>query len=196
MGGCTQIIQLLSEIKGSLADSGSSNLMIALVAAGGTVAGVLVGGVFQYLLQRAQSKSQAFQIKSQLKAEIISKQRQEWMESIRNAAKDIISEFDLVYNLSLSQSKPAEEEIKTLFLSTSKSAALIELKLNPEKPSQKSVINSLYELQIHLQRHSRNLVLENDEIYDELRKKFKCCLVELFRQTWCRIKELEGIEAT
>jgi hypothetical protein len=196
MEGTTQIIQLLSEIKGSLANAGSSNLMIALVAAGGTVAGVLVGGIFQYLLQRGQSKAQGNQLKNQLKAEIISKQRQEWMESIRSAAKDLIAEFDLIYNLVSGQMGPAKEEIKSLFLTTSRNAALIELKLNPEKSTQKAVIDSLLELQMHLQRHTQRPTREDDAVYNELRTKFKGSLVALFRQTWFRIKKLEDIQAT
>ena len=191
MDESTQIINLLSDIKNQLGDGGISNIKVALIASGGVLAGSLLTGLFQYFNSKLSSTKEYYRIQTQLKAEIISRQRQEWMDSIREAAKDLLAEYDLVYNL-ISDKSGNQAEIIKLFLSTSKNAIFIDLKLNIAKPKQKSVADSMLKLQMHLQKHDKMQSADDDDIYQKLREDFIYSLTSLFSETWQRIKTLEG----
>jgi len=169
----------------------SSGLVTALVGMTGVVVGSLVSGTFQLLGGRASAKNERAKLDSQLKAEIISKQRQQWMDSVREAAKDMLTEYDLIYSF-LQSGKATQERINELFFSSMTKANLIELMLNPEKANQQTVVTALLSLQTVLQCHAQKPTSDNDKSYNDARNTFKSSLQTLFRETWLKIKALEA----
>lgn len=94
MNDSAQIIQLLSEIKTSLLESDNVTLLVAFVGMVGVVVGTLFTGLFQMISSRIAAKNEQEKLLTQIKTEVITKQRQEWMDSVRNAAKDLLAEYD------------------------------------------------------------------------------------------------------
>ena len=127
MEGTELIISLLSDIKAQLSEGdGVSKMTIAIIAAGGALAGTLITSVFQFLNGKEAAKNERSKLDTQLKAELVSKQRQEWMDSVREKAADLLAEYDHVFGLltdsdGQNQESPASDNqnikaVKHLFL--------------------------------------------------------------------------------
>ncbi|WP_417552234.1 hypothetical protein [Marinomonas fungiae] len=192
MEGTELVISLLSDIKAQLGEGdGVSKMTIAFIAAGGALAGTLITSIFQLLNGKVAAENERLKLDAQLKAELISKQRQEWMDSVREKAADLLAEYDHVFGLLTDSDGQNQEQLNKLHLSTARNAVFIQLKLNPKKDAQKAVIDSIESLLMLLQyvMHKPN---ENHEAdYDRCRKQYIQSLNDLFSHTWQRIKRLE-----
>ena len=70
MEGTELIISLLSDIKAQLSEGdGVSKMTIAIIAAGGALAGTLITSVFQFLNGKEAAKNERSKLDTQLKAE-------------------------------------------------------------------------------------------------------------------------------
>lgn len=192
MEGTELIISLLSDIKSQVADGdGFSKMAIALIAAGGALAGTLITSIFQLLNARVAAKNERLKLDAQLKAELVSKQRQEWMDSVREKAADLLAEYDHVFGLLTDREGQNQEQLNNLHLSTARNAVFIQLKLNPNKDAQKAVIDSIESLLLLFQYTMRRPDENHEAAYNRLRKQYIRSLNDLFSHTWQRIKRLE-----
>lgn len=197
-----EIVNILKEIHSAVVNGGSTEIITSLIAVIGTLGGVLLGGIFQHYASKrnmqfeqnrlklqieADRKKQEFQIK----AEVISKQRQQWMDSLRVASKDLLAEFDMVYNF-VSLKQGSQQEINELFKSSMAKAVFINLMLNPGKKEQKRITDVIEKTQNHIYAHSKRQSPEDDETYTELRTELLKSLTDLFTITWQRVKSLEN----
>ena len=112
-----QTIQLLSEIKSAIQASAGSKYTIALIASASGILGASIPAVIQYLNNKSNQKNEQDKMTLQIKTEIVTKQRQEWINSIRTAAIDLLAEFNLVYNhvSGRTEKKDLEEQAKIWF---------------------------------------------------------------------------------
>lgn len=192
MEGTELIISLLSDIKTQLSGgAGVSKMTIAFIAAGGALAGTLITSVFQLLNARVAANNERSKLNAQLKAELVSKQRQEWMDSVREKAADLLAEYDHVFGLLTDTMGQNQEQLNKLHLSTARNAVFIQLKLNPKKDAQKAVIDSIESLLVLFQYVMHKPDQNHDAEYDKCRKKYIQSLNDLFSHTWQRIKRLE-----
>lgn len=187
----TQILLALNDIRSSVSEEQISNITIALIAALAAIAGSLVTALFQHINLKHSNKSALDKLNFQLKAEIISKQRQEWMDSVRDSAANLLAEYDHVYGLIIDHGTDNQPRITELHLSTSRKAILIRLKLNPNKPVQKDVIDAIDSMAMLFHYASFKKDENHDHQYDLLRKKYLNSLNILFEETWGSIKRLE-----
>ena len=192
MEGTELIISLFSDIKAQLSEGdGVSKMTIAIIAAGGALAGTLITSVFQFLNGKEAAKNERSKLDTQLKAELVSKQRQEWMDSVREKAADLLAEYDHVFGLLTDSDGQNQEQLNKLHLSTARNAVFIQLKLNPNKDTQKAVIDAIESL-LMLFQYVMHKPDENHEAdYDRCRKQYIKSLNDLFSHTWQRIKRLE-----
>ena len=186
-----EVISLLNEIKGSLSSDNISALAVALIAAGAALSGTLITSLFQYLNSKKSAQHDLNKLNVQIKAELISKQRQEWMDTIREKAADLLAEYDHVYGLMTDKEYNNQERLHELHLSTARNAIYIQLKLNPKKDPQKEVIDSIESMLMFFQYVMHKPDENHDIDYDRCRKKYISSLNKLFSNTWQRIKRLE-----
>lgn len=185
-----QILLTLNEISSNINGEQLSAISIALIAALAAIGGSFVTALFQYLNSKRTSESELEKLKIQLKAEIISKQRQEWMDSVRESATNLLAEYDHVFGL-IQDKNDNQEKINELHLSTSRNAIFIELKLNPNKPEQKAVTDSIASMSNLFHRITLKTEENPSDSYDRLRKQYISALNTLFDETWRTIKNLE-----
>ncbi len=186
-----EVISLLKEIKGSLRGIDISALSVALIAASSALAGTIITSIVQFLSSKTTSRNDLNKLTTQLKAELVSKQRQEWMDSIREKAADLLAEYDHVFELLTNKHYNNQDLLNQLHLSTSRKAIFIQLKLNPTKEPQKDVIDSIENLLLLFQSIMHDPSTSYDSDYDKCRIKYISSLNELFSNTWQRIKRLE-----
>ncbi|WP_449286468.1 hypothetical protein [Marinobacter sp. PE14] len=192
MEGTELIISLLSDIKAQLSEGdGVSKMTIAIIAAGGALAGTLITSIFQFLNGKEAAKNERSKLDAQLKAELVSKQRQEWMDSVREKAADLLAEYDHVFGLLTDSDGQNQEQLNKLHLSTARNAVFIQLKLNPKKDAQKAVIDSIESLLMLFQYVMHKPDDNHAADYDRCRKQYIKSLNDLFSHTWQRIKRLE-----
>lgn len=192
MEGTELIISLLTDIKGQLSGGdGVSKMTVAFIAAGGALAGTLITSIFQLLNANVAAKNELSKLDAQLKAELVSKQRQEWMDSLREKAADLLAEYDHVFGLLTDAGGQNQEQLNKLHLSTARNAVFIQLKLNPEKDAQKAVIDSIESLLMLFQYVMYKPDENHEADYDRCRKVYIQSLNDLFSHTWQRIKRLE-----
>lgn len=186
-----EILALLAEIKTKMGEDNLSDLAVALIAAGGVLAGSLVTSIFQLITVKRSEKSDLVKLNTQLKAELISKQRQEWMDSVREKAADLLAEYDRVYAILTGKSYNNQDLLDKLYLSSSRNAVFIQLKLNPKKEKQKAVIDAIENLLMLFQCAMSKPDENHDKAYAEGREKYISSLNELFSETWQKVKNME-----
>jgi flavodoxin len=187
-----QIIQLLTEIKSILQMSGGSKYMIAIIAASSGILGASIPAIFQYFNTKNTQQSERDKIKIQIRTEIVTKQRQEWVDSIRMSAKDLLAEFNLIFNhmKGLTEKKNLEEQSK-IFFGMQQKMFLIELYLNPDNPKHESATKALHQLYEALVEFNKDHSDANEETYNQSLDDFKVKLVAVFREAWGKIKDLQ-----
>jgi len=132
-----QILVALNEISSTVNGEQISAITIALIAALAAIGGSFVTALFQYLHSKRSTESEFDKLKIQLKAEIVSKQRQEWMDSIRESATNLLAEYDHVFGLITDKTKDNQLKLNELHLSTSRNAIFIELNSIQKKQNKK-----------------------------------------------------------
>lgn len=186
-----EIISILQDIQSSLGENGTTNITIALIAASSALAGGIITSIIQYLTTKHTEKSNIDALNIRLKAELVSKQRQEWMDSVRENAANLLAEYDHVFALITDKTQNNQDKLNELHLATARKAIYLQLKLNPKKPVQKTFIDSLEKLLMLFQYAMFKPDEDHSKTYDDCRKSYIKNLNELFEQTWKRIKNLE-----
>lgn len=201
------VVRSLDDIKSLLAKQQGSGLITATVGLAGVVGGALVTMLGQHLNARFTSKQDRRKQLSQLRhdrakarfeltADIVSRQRQQWMDSIRDAASQLIADLDLARHLILAPGGMTEEQIAAryaeLFMSAQTRTLLVLLKLNPGKPTQREVSDALMALHDFVSAQALGVAIANQNAaYAAARLRLVTALQALFGETWQRIKALE-----
>jgi hypothetical protein len=187
-----EVVRLLTEIKRALEGGAGSKYWIAAIAAGSGILGAAIPAIFQFLNNRNTSRLEKDKFLTGIKAELIVKQRQEWINSIRNTANELIAEFNLVYNYADGTiKKPDQADFTKLYFEIRKKSYLLELYLNPNKPKQKRVVEALENINIALHIYCKDCSKENDTKYNDAHKELMNALIEVIGEAWQKIKKIE-----
>lgn len=181
-----EVVKLLNEIKIVLEGQGGLKYWPAIIGMFGVIIGALVTGSIQFRIAKINQSND----ERKIRADIVTKQRQEWMDSIRDAAVQLFLAWDIIYNAKTTNRISDQDKDKAV-LDALTNASIIRLKLNIEKDTSKH----LYQKIVNLHK----LVLTgNDLPQDEYRKQYlfdKAILegvfTELFNETWDKIKALK-----
>lgn len=196
-----EVLSLLQEIHKEVSSRDSGTLM-TLIGVGGTLLGTTITGLIGWWSRRDALASQRLTFEQQLaaeqsritleiKSEIVTKQRQQWMDRIRECSSTVIAQYDMACNYLADQRERVDQQtMDALLQNAQEKTNFIVLMLNPDKPEQKEVRDSIEALQLHLQRRSRGGKADDSE-YARLRTAVFDSLTSLFRLTWEKIKNLE-----
>jgi len=181
-----EILAVLNEINTTLKSAGSAWLPAAFALAG-ALGGATVVGYWQHKSSKLNVDSQEKSHELGIRAELISKQRQEWMDKIRDTCKVFLSEYDVLIS-NIEDKSLTQEDINRLYKSASENGSLIILMLNPEKKLQKKVIDIIHDIQNVLGLEDQSKI---DGEYDRLRDDLLDSLSKVFRVTWRKIKKVK-----
>ena len=190
MINCPEVIDTLNAIKQMLGATSNDKYMVAVVGLAGVLVGALSNGLFQIISARLASEKEHQKLHIQLRADVITKQRQEWMDSVRDVAKDLFAAYDILYHKHSGYPVPPNDSRQALYDTFAKSS-LIELKLNAEKPTQKTIIDSMKKLQVIIEKMTAQNRHEYEKEYLETKDEMKNNMVALFQETWTKIKNLQ-----
>jgi hypothetical protein len=179
-------LTLLKEIKASISDGPYTKYIIAAFG----MIGIILGQGIQLLIAKVNASHDRDKQKIALRAEIITKQRQEWMDSIRDAATEFLVACDTIYNSKTSPTLLSDDQKIESALKALSKVHYIELKLNKDKPLQGNSIHSMRALHNVLNSDFKTINLFS-VAYQKASSKFKDDLVAMFHETWGRIKNLE-----
>src|SRR6266852_5564755 len=98
MISCPEVVDALVAIKQMLDAASNEKYLVAVVGLAGVLIGALSNGLFQIISARLSSAKEHQKLQTQLRADIITKQRQEWMDSVRDVAKDLFAAYDILYH--------------------------------------------------------------------------------------------------
>lgn len=186
------VVQLLTEIKNAIEGTAGSKYLIAIIAASSGILGASIPTIIQFFANRRLAENEKERLILQIKADVITRQRQTWIDSIRNTAKDLIAEFNKVYNLADGSAKAiTKEEFDKLHFEVRQKMAYIELHLNPNKPEQKAIVDAMNSVNNALHRYAINRSEEHDAQYSQAMDKLASSLIVVFGLTWKKIKNLE-----
>ena len=180
-----EILKNLVEIKEILSTK-SSEWMPAVFA----LLGVFIAGLWQFLNTKINLKALNLSKELEIKSEIISKQRQQWMDQIRKVSAEFLAEYDVIV-CDMGKDLITQEEHDVLYKSANAKGNLITLMLNPNKESQKSAMQALTKIQSIVNVYEQKGIDVALKEYDEVRDKFAKELLTIFGETWKQIKRLE-----
>ncbi len=186
-----EAIKLLTEINAALHEQGFVKYFTPIIGMLGVVVGATLTGLFQYFNNRQILRSERDKINLQIKSEIITKQRQEWMDSIRESAVEFLSNCDLVMDHIANSGRPNEVDYYNAYFAATKNYHLLALKLNTRKPDQKHVIDLMVEVHSCMRIPNENEIKIFKHDYNEKQENFRIALTDLFNQTWDKIKEIK-----
>ena len=161
-----EILKNIIEIK-EILSSKSSEWMPAIF----TLLGVFVAGLWQFLNTKINLKAQNQSKELEIKTEIISKQRQQWMDQIRITSSELLSEYDVIVG-DMDKNLKTQEEHSALYKSASRKGNLIALMLNPNKKSQKHATLALLQIQSIVDIYEQQGVEAALKEYDVVRNIF------------------------
>ena len=190
MISCPEVVDALVAIKQMLDAASNEKYLVAVVGLAGVLIGALSNGLFQIISARLSSAKEHQKLQTQLRADIITKQRQEWMDSVRDVAKDLFAAYDILYHKHSGYPVPPDDS-RQAFYDTLAKSSLIEMKLNAGKPTQKAIIDSMKKLQAIIEKMTAQNHHEFDGPYRETKDEMKNNLVALFQETWAKIKNLQ-----
>lgn len=190
MINCPEVVDTLNAIRQMLGSTSDEKYMIAVIGLAGVLVGALSNGLFQIISARQTSEKERQKLQTQIRADVITKQRQEWMDSVRDVAKDLFAAYDILYHKHSGYPVPPDDSRQALYDTFAKSS-LIELKLNAEKPTQKAIIDSMKKLQGIIEKMTSQNRHEFEKAYFEAKDEMKNNLVALFQETWKKIKNLQ-----
>jgi len=178
-----EILPILLEIKKILANS-TPVWVTTLIATSGTLLGVAFTSIAQYMNNKASNKAVKEAKELEVKSHVVSKQRQEWMDTLRENSASFLAAMDSYLEGEGSQSLDKEEELQ-IYQKFCQKGTLLVLMLNPNKDEQKNAIDTIQGI--------LGVMGENypETKYDELRDQLLSQLQKIFEETWRQIKSME-----
>ncbi len=182
-----EILSVLNDINSGLKDT-SPAWIAALIGVVGAISGAFVMGYWQYKSTKNNNLTERDNKRLEIKAEIITKQRQEWMNELRNTCKTLLSAIDLLvenYDETLS-----DNEYNALYRSYSENGTLMILMLNSKKKKQRRAIDLIHKIQNVFSDKNRSKE-DVDNLYGPLRDSLLIEFEKIFQKTWKKISCLE-----
>ena len=190
-------LELLQEIARNT--SRVSPLYVAVVAGGSAVAGALVTALLSFLGIRLTVKSQSEIEQLKLHATIVSAERLRWLQDIRSRLSSVYAKMDMQFNLLQRPALPSmysarQQELDTLSAQIMEQSNIIYLMLNPAKPAQATLRDSLQLAQKFLLAHFAQLEQAKSEssftAYQQIKQGAFDALTSIGTETWRQVKEL------
>jgi hypothetical protein len=185
----TEILSTLNEIK-TLLENSSPTWIPALLTMTGTLLGGIVAGFWQYKNSQLNMKQLSDTKRFEVHSEVVSKQRQQWMDQLRRTAAEFLAEYDVIVSDFTKNEKSKKEHAK-LYQSTNEKGNLMFLMLNPDKPDQKTAMQALANMQTIVGIQEKEGGLAAQEKYDEYRDALGQALLKVFNKTWKKIKNFD-----
>lgn len=179
--------------------SSGFSVWVALITGAAGVLGAFAGAIASYLVARAKSKSDLELETKRLSANVISTERLRWLQDIRQRLSTLFQQLDLQYNMLKRPVAPGLAPTTQLQLDEMSSEVMgqcnmITLMLNPAKPDQAALSNSLQgSLQfMHLvfQQASTGTRTFNDAQYSTYKQAAFDAMTRLGVDTWKQVKSL------
>lgn len=180
--------------------SSNSSLQVAWVAGGSAVAGALSTAVLSYFGIRHTIKSQYAIEQQKLQATIVSAERLRWLQDIRARMADVYAKMDMQFNLlqrpiSAPSQAARQKELDDLSREIMAQVNIIHLMLNPEKPAQAKLRNSLQLNQKFLSAHfsdPQQATTKNSHLgYQQIKQGAFDALTQIGVETWRQVKALQ-----
>lgn len=190
-------LELLQQIAENTANGYAMH--IAWVAGGSAVAGALLTALLSYFGIRHTVKSQYVIEQQRLQATIVSAERLRWLQDIRARLADVYSKMDMQFNIlqrPVSESDPSmkQKELDELSKEIMTQVHIIHLMLNPEKPAQAKLRDSLHSNQTFLSAHFMQPEQAKTEssfiAYQKIKQDAFDALTEIGTETWRQVKAL------
>lgn len=191
-------IELLQQIAENTSDG--SPLRVALVAGGSAVAGALLPALLSYFGIKHTIKSQHEIERQRLRATLVSAERLRWLQDIRSRLAEVYADMDMQFNLlqrtvSEPQRSMRQAELDQLSKGIMLQVNIIYLMLNPEKPAQAKLRDSLQLnqkfLAAHFMRPEEARTQSSFIAYKEIKDGAFNAITEIGVETWQQIKSLK-----
>ena len=178
-----EILPILLEIKKILANS-TPVWVTTLIATCGTLLGVALTSIAQYMNNKASNKAVKEAKELELKSHVVSRQRQEWMDTLRENSASFLTAMDSYLEDEESPSLDKGEKFQ-IYQKFCQKGTLLVLMLNPNKSEQKNAIDTIQGI--------LRVMGESDPAaaYDEFRDQLLSQLQKIFEETWRQIKSME-----
>ena len=190
-------LELLQQIAENTSDG--SPLRVAWVAGGSAVAGALLTALLSYFGIRHTIKSQFAIEQQRLQATIVSAERLRWLQDIRARLADVYAKMDMQFNLlqrpvSELHRSARQNDLDGLSKEIMVQVNIIHLMLNPEKPAQAKLRDSLQLNQTFLAAHFSQPEQSQTEssfiAYQKIKQGAFDALTEIGVETWRQVKAL------
>lgn len=190
-------LELLQQIAENTSDG--SPLRVAWVAGGSAVAGALLSALLSYFGIRETIKSQYAIEQQRLQATIVSAERLRWLQDIRARLAGVYAQMDMQFNLlqrpvSESHRSARQNDLDELSKEIMAQVNIIHLMLNPGKPAQAKLRDSLQANQTFLAVHfaqPEEAKTESSFIaYQAIKQSAFDAITEIGVETWRQVKAL------
>jgi len=175
-------------------------LWTAIVAAGAAILGVSVTAIFSYFVAKKNSDTQQSIEGKRLRANIVTTERLRWLQDIRQRLSHLYAQTDMQYSHLKRPIAPGQQAISQAAFDKfseeiMEQTNVITTLLNPNKPNQAKLMQSLQNKLAFLQRcfqlKSSGVTQFNDVDYASIKKDAFDALVDIGVETWKQIKNLE-----
>jgi len=201
----TQTINLIPVPVMSENDSHEKNItdgsptLIAIITAAAGIFGALSGGFASYLIARTKAKSDFELENKRLQANLIATERLRWLQDIRNRLSNLYVKLDMQYsfckrtNYLISQTS-IQKKLDEMSSEIMEQCNMITLMLNPNKPDQKILYNTIQDILnfmlVVFDNYSAGKIVFDDEVYLKYKTLAFEIMAKLGNETWTKIKSL------
>lgn len=185
----SEILNTLLEIK-ELVDNNAASWIPALFTLVGTVSGAVVIGYWQHKSTKINLHALDASKQLEIKSELVSKQRQQWMDRHREACASFLSEYDAIVS-DIGEDHRSQKEHLSLYLSANEKANYMILMLNQEKPTQEKAVQAIANIQNIITIYNEKGADIARQKYDVYRSDLIHTMNEVFNETWGKIKSFE-----
>lgn len=175
-------------------------LWASIVAAGAAILGGAVTAIFSYFVAKKNSDTQQSIEEKRLRANIVTTERLRWLQDIRQRLSLLYAQTDMQYShlkrpVASGQQASSQIAFDKFSEEIMEQTNVITTLLNPNKPNQAKLIQSLQSklafLQQCFQQKSSGSTQFNDASYAAIKKGAFEALVDIGIETWKQIKNLE-----
>jgi hypothetical protein len=166
-----EILNSLIEIKNTLKSSSPT-----WVPAAFALLGVFIAGFWQHLNSRVNLKAQNELKELEIRSQVVSKQRQQWMDQIRVISSEFLAEYDVIVS-DFGRDRFPQASHDALYRSANEKGNLIFLMLNSQKDSQKQAMQAIASIQVIVELYQKEGAKEAQNKYDKYRNDYAQALL-------------------
>lgn len=172
-----------------------SSILVALISAAAGVFGALAGGLASYLVARQKAKSDLELETKRLQANLVATERLRWLQDIRGRLSNLYKELDMQYNhlkrpVVSGSIATTQQQLDVYSSEIMVQCNMITLMLNPEKPDQAKLRETLQQVLALMQKAFQQTAAFDDTEYTRLKKAAFDAMTRLGEETWQQVKSL------